>query len=253
MQNILIYNPHCSHSAMPRRQQPSMQPAGHPTMSPMQDALRRQHHAADQAYVPGHIEHVAQHTAQYPHMPDVAPLTDAEIMLRQPQRTALSPPAGHRRQGSAASASSAFSVASAAPDTRVYLDQQHQYYQQQHPQQYQQQQEQYYEGMHAYPGHKYSGSAASVTSDTMTSPFATHSSSHSHASSPYSHYQQQQQQQWQQGKAVKAVWAPKKPPQPFRTKFAPLAFLLFVSYLAALGYYFYVRVSFTLDMGIQTW
>jgi hypothetical protein len=51
----------------------------------------------------------------------------------------------------------------------------------------------------------------------------------------------------------RAVWAPKRPPNPFRRVFSPLAFLIFVGFLAAMGYYYYVRVRFTLDMGRNTW
>jgi hypothetical protein len=48
------------------------------------------------------------------------------------------------------------------------------------------------------------------------------------------------------------VWRPRKAPRPLTTRFAPLAFLLFLAYLAATGYYLYIRLAFTLDMGTNT-
>jgi hypothetical protein len=51
----------------------------------------------------------------------------------------------------------------------------------------------------------------------------------------------------------RVVWAPRQAPNPFRTRVSPLALLLFVGFLAAAGYYFYVRITRTLDMGNHTW
>lgn len=51
----------------------------------------------------------------------------------------------------------------------------------------------------------------------------------------------------------RVVWAPRKAPNPFKRSFSPLALLLFVGFLAAAGYYFYIRVTRTLNMGNHTW
>lgn len=51
----------------------------------------------------------------------------------------------------------------------------------------------------------------------------------------------------------RVIYAPRRAPNPFRTKFSPVAFLLFLAFLGAMGYYFYVRIAFTLNMGYQTW
>lgn len=51
----------------------------------------------------------------------------------------------------------------------------------------------------------------------------------------------------------RVLWNPRTPPRPTRTVFSPFATLLVLAYLAAAGYYFYVRVAFSLDMGRQTW
>jgi hypothetical protein len=51
----------------------------------------------------------------------------------------------------------------------------------------------------------------------------------------------------------RAVWKPLKAPNPFKPCFSWLAFLLYVAFLGAAGYYLYVRIAFTLAMGHQTW
>ncbi|WIA20938.1 hypothetical protein OEZ85_005279 [Tetradesmus obliquus] len=51
----------------------------------------------------------------------------------------------------------------------------------------------------------------------------------------------------------RVVWAPRKAPRPTKLHFSPLALLLLLAFLGAAGYYFYVRVAFTLNMGSHTW
>jgi hypothetical protein len=51
----------------------------------------------------------------------------------------------------------------------------------------------------------------------------------------------------------RVVWAPRSPPNPFKRSFSPLALLIFVAFLAAAGYYFYIRIARTLNMGSHTW
>lgn len=51
----------------------------------------------------------------------------------------------------------------------------------------------------------------------------------------------------------RVVWAPRQAPNPVKTSVSPLALLLFVAFLAAAGYYFFIRITRTLDMGNHTW
>jgi hypothetical protein len=51
----------------------------------------------------------------------------------------------------------------------------------------------------------------------------------------------------------RVVWAPRKAPKPTKLHFSPLALLLLLAFLGAAGYYFYVRVAYTLNMGSHTW
>lgn len=51
----------------------------------------------------------------------------------------------------------------------------------------------------------------------------------------------------------RVVWNPRKPPNPFKRTFSPLAALIVVLFLASAGYYFYVRIAYSLDMGPQKW
>lgn len=51
----------------------------------------------------------------------------------------------------------------------------------------------------------------------------------------------------------RVVWAPRQAPNPFKRSFSPLALLLFIGFLAAAGYYFFIRITRTLDMGNHTW
>jgi hypothetical protein len=51
----------------------------------------------------------------------------------------------------------------------------------------------------------------------------------------------------------RVVWAPRQAPNPFRRSFSPLALLLFIAFLAAAGYYFFIRITRTLNMGDHTW
>lgn len=51
----------------------------------------------------------------------------------------------------------------------------------------------------------------------------------------------------------KVIWNPRRPPNPFKKSFSPVAALIFFLFIASAGYYFYVRVRYSLDMGPQTW
>lgn len=51
----------------------------------------------------------------------------------------------------------------------------------------------------------------------------------------------------------RVVWAPRKSPKPTKLYFSPLALLIYVAFLAAAGYYFYVRVTYSLSMGSHKW
>jgi hypothetical protein len=53
--------------------------------------------------------------------------------------------------------------------------------------------------------------------------------------------------------AQRVVWSPRSPPNPFVRRFSPLALLLLLAFLAASGYYYYVRITKTLGMGSHTW
>jgi hypothetical protein len=51
----------------------------------------------------------------------------------------------------------------------------------------------------------------------------------------------------------RVIWNPRKPPNPFSPRFSFPAFILFLLFLGACVYYFYVRIAFTLNMGTHTW
>lgn len=51
----------------------------------------------------------------------------------------------------------------------------------------------------------------------------------------------------------RVVWQPRQAPNPFKRSFSPLALIIFISFLAAAGYYFFIRITRTLDMGNHTW
>jgi hypothetical protein len=51
----------------------------------------------------------------------------------------------------------------------------------------------------------------------------------------------------------RVVWNPRQAPNPFKRSFSPLALLVFISFLAAAGYYFFIRITRTLNMGDHTW